>query len=235
MNVSAPLEVKMKVLEVVEPRVSPFNHPAEFPQAAALFRTTLGDYRLDAAFAKSLMMPVRIVATIGIDDLRLLKWPVSHATKPRDRVNQRRQLGEVVATRTVQDRADGNVVCVDEEVMFGTGSYDSWSLGQFFTRANGLYQTGIDRNIGEVDLASFAQLIEPLSVPPVPRTSLLLGVPPSPAGCARAKAQYGRWVVPSEPRPQHEREAIQRRPIQYAWATRILFAPWLGRRQLRFD
>lgn len=146
-NVSSTIEANTKTTEVVEPRVSAFNHPAEFPQTAAMFSTTLRDHRLDAALAKSLTMRVGIVATIGIDDLGLLKRPAAHAANRRDRVNKRQQLGNVVAVRTGQDHADGNAVCVDEDVVFGTGSRDPWGSGQFFARPNGSYRRGIDRSV----------------------------------------------------------------------------------------
>ncbi len=92
MKVSAPLEANAQAPAVIAPHMRQFNHQTEFPQAAALFRATLCDYRLDAAYA----------------------------TNRRDRVNQRQPLGNVAAIRTGQERADGNAVCVAKEVMFGT-------------------------------------------------------------------------------------------------------------------
>lgn len=121
-NVSSTIEANTKTAEVVEPRVSPFNHPAEFAQTVAMFSATLRNHRLDAALAQSLTMRVGIVATIRIDDLGLLKGPTAYAANRRNGIDERQQLGDVVSVRAGQDRADGNAFCVDEDVVLGTGS-----------------------------------------------------------------------------------------------------------------
>ncbi len=131
MSISASFEANTKAPELVGPRVSPVNHPAEFPEAATMFRATLCDYRLDAALAKLLTMRVGIVATIGIDNLGFLKRPAAHSTNRRDRVNERQQLGAAVAIRSGQDHADGNAVYFDAEVMFGTEPRDPWGSASF--------------------------------------------------------------------------------------------------------
>ena len=102
--------------------MSPFNHPEEFAQTAAMVSATLRDHRPDAALAQSLTMQVGIVATIGVDALGLPKRPAAHATNRRDRIDERQQPGDVVSVRAGHDRADGTAVCVDEDVVLGTGS-----------------------------------------------------------------------------------------------------------------
>lgn len=73
----------------MEPRMSPFHDPTEFAEAAAVFRATPGDNRLDAALAKPAAMRVRIVTTVGVDDLGLAKRSAASATNRRDGVDQR--------------------------------------------------------------------------------------------------------------------------------------------------
>lgn len=82
-NVGSTFKPDAKTMETMEPRVSPFNDPAKFSEAAAVFGAALRDRRFDATFAQSLTVPVGIVATIGIGDLRLLKRPTAHATNRR--------------------------------------------------------------------------------------------------------------------------------------------------------
>jgi hypothetical protein len=121
-NVSSTIEAYAKTTEVVEPRVSPFDDPTVFAQTTAVFSAAPRDHRFNAAFAQSLTMRIGIVTTIGIDDLGFLKWSATRAADRGNRVDERQQLGDVVAVRAGQDGADGNAIGVYEDVVFGTGS-----------------------------------------------------------------------------------------------------------------
>lgn len=122
MNISPTLEANAKTTEIVEPRMSAFDHPAKPAKPATVFGSALREHWLDAALAKSLTMRFGIVAAIGVDDLGLLKWSATHAANRWDRVNERQQLGDIVSVRAGQERADGDSIRVDEDVMFGTWS-----------------------------------------------------------------------------------------------------------------
>lgn len=122
MNVGSTFEAYAKTTKVVKPRVSTFDNPAEFAQATAVFCPALGEHRFDAALAKPLTMRLGVVATVCVDDFGLLKRATAHAANWRDRVDERQQLGDVVAVRPGQDCADGDAICVDEDVMLGTWS-----------------------------------------------------------------------------------------------------------------
>jgi hypothetical protein len=106
----------------MEPRMSPFHDPTEFAEAAAVSRATPGDNRLDASLAKPAAMRVRIVTTVGVDDLGLAKRSAASATNRRDGVDQRKQLGDIVAVCTGQNRADWNAVGVYEDGVLGAWS-----------------------------------------------------------------------------------------------------------------
>lgn len=106
----------------VKRRMSTFDHPAEFAQTTAVLCAAPGDHRFDAAFAKFLAMWFGVVAAIGVDDSGLLKRSATHAANRRNRINERQQLGEVVAVRAGQDCTDGDAVGIDEDVVFGTGT-----------------------------------------------------------------------------------------------------------------
>lgn len=122
MNVSPTLEANTKTTEVVKPRMSTFDNPAEFAQTTAVFCPAPGDHRFDTALAEPLTMRLGVVATVCVDDFRLLKRPAAHAANWRDRINERQQLGDVVAVRAGQDCADGDAIRIDEDVMLGTRS-----------------------------------------------------------------------------------------------------------------
>ncbi|SFU26583.1 hypothetical protein SAMN05192563_105928 [Paraburkholderia aspalathi] len=102
--------------------MSPFNDPTEFAQTTAMFSAVPCDHRFDAAFVQSLTMRIGIVTTIGIDDLGSPKWSAARAADRGNRVDERQQLGDVVAVRAGQDGVDGNAIGVYEDVVLGTGS-----------------------------------------------------------------------------------------------------------------
>ena len=122
MNVSSTIEAYAKTTKVVEPRVSLFNDPSEHAQPNAMFSAASRDHRFDAAFAQSSTMRIAIVAAIGVDDLWSLKWSTARATDRGNRVDERHQLGDVVAVRVAEDSADGNAIDVYKDVVLRTGS-----------------------------------------------------------------------------------------------------------------
>jgi hypothetical protein len=121
-NVRSTFEANAKTTETMEPRVSPFDDPTEFAEAAAVFGAAPGDDRSDASLAKSAAMRIRIVATVGVDDLGLAERSAACAANRRDSVDQRQQLRDIVAVRAGQDRADRNAVRVYEDVVLGPWS-----------------------------------------------------------------------------------------------------------------
>jgi hypothetical protein len=122
MNVRAAFEANAKTTETMEPRVSPFDDPTAFAEAATVFGAAPCDDRPDAALAKSATMRIGIVATVGVNDLGLAKRPTACAANLRDGVDQRQQLRDIVAIRACQNRADRNAVCVYEHVVLGPRS-----------------------------------------------------------------------------------------------------------------
>ncbi|VVE59319.1 hypothetical protein PSP20601_05504 [Pandoraea sputorum] len=115
-------EANAKTAKVVKPRMSTLDNPAEFAQATAVFCPAPGEHRFDAALAKPLTMRLGIVATVCVDDFGLQKRLAAHAANGWDRVDERQQLGDVVAVRAGQHCADGDAICIDEDVMLGTWS-----------------------------------------------------------------------------------------------------------------
>lgn len=122
MNVGPTFEANAKTTEVVKPRMSTFANPAEFSQATAVFCPALGDHRLDAALAEFLAVRLGVIATVRVDDLGLLKWPATYAANRWNGVKQWQQLGDVVAIRASEDRADRNAIGVYKDVVLGTWS-----------------------------------------------------------------------------------------------------------------
>ena len=72
-DVGPTFEANAKTTEVVKPRMSTFDNPAEFAQSTAVFCAALGDYWFDAALTQPLTMRFGVVAAVGVDDFGLLK------------------------------------------------------------------------------------------------------------------------------------------------------------------
>jgi hypothetical protein len=121
-NVGATLKANAKTTKVVEPCVSTLDHPAKIAEATAVLDPALCDHGLDAAFAKFPAMWFGVVAAIGVNDFGFLQRPATHAGNRRNRIDERQQLGDVVAVLSGQGRTDGDAIGIDEDVMFGTGS-----------------------------------------------------------------------------------------------------------------
>jgi len=77
-NVATTIESDTMAPEVVEPRASPFYHPAEFVQTAAMFRSTPCDHRSAATITQAVAMCVGVVAAIAVNDLGLARRSMSH-------------------------------------------------------------------------------------------------------------------------------------------------------------
>lgn len=67
-------------------------------------------------------MRLGVMATICVDDFGLAKRSAAYTAKWRDRVDERQQLGNVVAIRANQDGTDGDAIGVDEDVTLRTWS-----------------------------------------------------------------------------------------------------------------
>ncbi len=121
-NVGAMLEANTKTTEALKPRMSTFDNPSEFAQTTSVLGPALGNHRVDAALAKLLAMRLGVIATVCVDDFGLLKRSATYAAYRWNGVNEWQQLGDVVAIRACQDRADRNAGGVYQNVVLGTWS-----------------------------------------------------------------------------------------------------------------
>lgn len=87
MNVSATIEANAKTAEVMEPRMRPFDDPAEFTQTTAMFSSTLCDHRFDATITQALTVRLGVVTAIGVDDFGLAKRSTACAANRWNRID----------------------------------------------------------------------------------------------------------------------------------------------------
>lgn len=81
------------------------DHPSMHAESGAVFGTTAGDAGADALGVNASAMGVVVVASVGVDELRTLSGPPASATHRRDGLDQRDELGDVVAVAAGE--ADG--------------------------------------------------------------------------------------------------------------------------------
>lgn len=81
-----------------------------------------GDHRLDAALPQQAAVLVEVVAPVGIQVPRLAARPSSQPPDRRDRVEQRQQLGDIVAVAAGERDGERGSMPVDYQVVLGTGT-----------------------------------------------------------------------------------------------------------------
>jgi len=105
--------------EVVQVRETALDDPALAAQARAMLDTAPGDDRLDAPRPEQAAVLVVVIAAVGEDEIGLLTRP---ADLPGDgpgvqHVQQRQQLGDVVAVAAGQRDGQGDAGRVDQEMV----------------------------------------------------------------------------------------------------------------------
>ena len=86
----------------MEPGEGPLDHPLVGAQSGAVQGATAGDRGHDAAGTDLVAVDVVVVAAVGEERVRLAAGPADPAADRRDRVEQRKQLGNVVAVAAGQ-------------------------------------------------------------------------------------------------------------------------------------
>jgi hypothetical protein len=84
-------------LELVEPSEGAFDDPADAAESGAVFGLAAGDLGGNAASAEFATVLVVVVAAVGDDPVGTPAGPADLATDGRYAVEEREQLGDVVA------------------------------------------------------------------------------------------------------------------------------------------
>ncbi len=122
MEVGASFVADPEPFELVQPGEGPIHHPTDFAQPRAVGDSASGDHRLDAALPQRAAVLVEVVAPVGIQVPRLVARPSSPPPDRRDRVEQRQQLGDVVAVAAGERDGEWGSVPVDYQVVLGAGT-----------------------------------------------------------------------------------------------------------------
>jgi hypothetical protein len=87
-------------LELVQPGEGAFDDPAVAAEPGAVLGAAAGDFGCDAAAAELATMALVVVAAVSAHPVRSSAWPADLAAHRRHTVDERDQLGDVVAVAT---------------------------------------------------------------------------------------------------------------------------------------
>ena len=111
-----------QAFEVVQPGEGAFDDPADAAEPGAVLGLPPRYLRADAAMAELAAVLVVVVAAICGDTLGASAWPADFAAHRRDAVNERDQLGDVVAVAAGHRPGERDPGRVYEKVMLGARS-----------------------------------------------------------------------------------------------------------------
>src|SRR5713226_2123155 len=132
-NVGQPFVSNSESAKPMQPSDGALHHPAGLAQAAAVRGPAPCDLGLDTQGQERRTMRVGIVSTVSLHQLGLSPRSTALASNGRDGLNQRQQLGHVVAIGLGQNDRERNALRVDEEVMLRAGTTAiGWVRSSFF-------------------------------------------------------------------------------------------------------
>jgi len=118
-HVGASLVAHQQAAEAVQPGEAALHDPALGAEAGAVSGTATGDLRADAAGAQATAVAVVVIAAVGEQLARTPQRSSGTATHRRHCVEQRQELGDVVAVAAGQDAGERDAARVDEQVVLG--------------------------------------------------------------------------------------------------------------------
>ena len=122
MDLGAAVVADEEPFEVVEPGEGAFDDPAVAAKPGAVLGLAAGDLVLDASLTELAAVLVVVVAAIGGDAFGTTAWPADLAAHRRHLVDQRDQLGDVVAVPARDGPGKREAGAVYQEVVLGAVS-----------------------------------------------------------------------------------------------------------------
>ena len=122
MDVAAALIARAEPFEGVQPGEAALDHPALTAQPGAVRDAAAGDPRSDPALSELSAVDVVVIAAIGEQLPRSPAGPAAPAPDRRDGVNQRDELGDVVAVATGQADRERDPAGIADQVVLGAGT-----------------------------------------------------------------------------------------------------------------
>lgn len=119
MEVVAALVAERQTAEGVQPGEGALDRPAPAAQAGAVRCLAAGDAVCDAALAQQAPVLVMVIATVGDDQRGAVPRPAGAPGDVRDAIQERQQLGHVVAVAGRGGPRQGQAASVHDQVVLG--------------------------------------------------------------------------------------------------------------------
>jgi hypothetical protein len=119
MYVGAAVVADEQALELVQPGEGAFDDPAGAAEAGAVVCVAAGDVGCDRALPEQAAVFVVVVAAVGAQTRGPAAGPADQPAHRRHAIEQRDQLGDVVAVAAGQRPGKRDPGCVDQEVVLG--------------------------------------------------------------------------------------------------------------------
>src|SRR5260370_10599705 len=133
MNAGQPFVSNSQPTKPMQPSDGAFYHPAGLAQTAAVLGPAPCDLGLDTQGQERRTMRVGIISAVSLHQLGLSPWGAPLASNGRDSLNQRQQLGHVVAIGFGQNDRERNALRIGKEVMLRAGTTAiGWVRYSFF-------------------------------------------------------------------------------------------------------
>jgi hypothetical protein len=108
--------------ELVQPGEGALDNPPDAAEAGAVFGLSAGDLRRDPALAELAAVGGVVVAAVGGQAFGAASRPADTSAHRRDALEERDQLGDVVAVAARDAPGERDPGRVDQEVVLGTVS-----------------------------------------------------------------------------------------------------------------
>jgi hypothetical protein len=118
-EVGASFVADAESFELVEPGEGARDDPADPAEPGAVGNAASGDHRFDAALPEQAAVLVEVVAAVGVWAPGLAAGSSSQAPDRWDRVQQRQELGDVVAVVAGECDGERGAVAVDDQSRAG--------------------------------------------------------------------------------------------------------------------
>jgi hypothetical protein len=118
-DVAVAFVADVEAAELVDPSEAALDDPAPAAESGAVLGLASCDAAGDAALAQSAAVFLVVVAAVGDEQVGAAAGPAGAAAYGRDAVEQRFELGDVVAVGARQYPGERDAARVDEEVVLG--------------------------------------------------------------------------------------------------------------------
>ena len=119
MDVGAAFVADEQALEVVQPSEGALDDPAVAAETGAVLGRAPSDHRPDPALPELAAMASGVVGAIGDELPGPATRPTDEAAHVRHAVDEREQLGDVVAVAAREREGERDARLVDDQMMFG--------------------------------------------------------------------------------------------------------------------